>query len=451
MIGRKDRGYSKDLLQCLTDTNRDICFICMRKQRTAANSCPSITYCCDNCPRVFHIECIREKKLKPTDVVPWYCPHCRYNSVPQLDYHSFLKHSLNQYLISDEEKRNAELESFGDDGIGAVHKNYFNLFELSEGILPSIGLLALHFELLVDSICLDSISSIFSRYFHRWETSSNTLHFLSSNPTLTDRRYHEFVFLLRKCIGESIGIEIFDEQFIRLSRGEMPLVSLSLRPAISQFFQHCPNQSCREFRYFHRFCFKCGHLYNCIDAFKLANSLKHKYRHGYKRNHQKSSNNNNSTTSNATNIGDAFNNNYIGPDIGNNTQEDDEYVFNDDSFEWSDIISDDLMSLLTNTPTEMAILRGTVLTVGPSKTLIVLLQYIKHLIAMLPGLRYLQTVHGRRESQQTKSEEDSHVTFTLGGDFLFLLRNIRRGSSGIVQVYSEKIMIEVMNASIYTY
>ena len=169
MIGRKDRRYAKELLQCLHDTNRDICFICMRKQRTL-----SITYCCDNCPRVFHIECIREKELKPTDIVPWFCPLCRYKSDPQLDYHSFLKRCLSHYLLSDEKETRNEIESFGDDGIGAVNKNYFNLFGLStgtEGRLPSIGMLALHFELLVDSTCLDSISSICRQYFLRWETA----------------------------------------------------------------------------------------------------------------------------------------------------------------------------------------------------------------------------------------------------------------------------------------
>lgn len=169
--------------------------------------------------------------------------------------------------------------------------------------------------------------------------------------------YHEFIFLLRKCIGEAIGIETFDEQFSRLSCGEMPLVSLSLRPSISQFFQHCPNQSCREFRYFHRFCFKCGHLYNSVDTYKLADSLKRIYRHGQKKNQKLTQQSHNSSI----NIGDAIVNSIESDNGYTNAKEDDEYVFDCDPFEWSEIISKDLMRLLTNTPTEMAILRGTYL------------------------------------------------------------------------------------------
>jgi hypothetical protein len=168
----------------------------------------------------------------------------------------------------------------------------------------------------------------------------------------------------------------------------------------------------------------------------LADSLKRKYRHGQKKNQKLSQQSHNSSISN---IGDGVFNNSIESDNGY-TKEDDEFVFDCDPFEWSEIISKNLMSLLTNTPEEMAILRGTVVRVGLIPSVIVSLKCS----SMLPGLRYLQTVHGRRESQQTKSEEDNHVTFTLGGDFLFLLRNIRCGSAGIVQLYSEKIMIEVM-------
>ena len=348
------KGYSNDLLDFFDDANRDICCICLQKQNSAStSSTDDITYCCDNCPRVFHIQCIRDKELKPDAATPWFCPLCRYNSDPQLDYHSFLKHCLDSYLSSGEVEKQSELELFGNDGIAAVYKNYFLLFELSTDRLPSIGMLALHFELFVDSACLDSVSSIYCQYFHKREISSNTSYFLSHNPTLEDNIYHEFVFLLRECIGKSIGLEFFDDQFTRLTLGILSPLSLSLRPAISMFFTHCPNQSCREYRYFHRFCYKCGHLYNSVDTYNMAESLKWKFRHK-RRNSSKSFNylKHEKSTENCT-IGS--NNGNMESDFDGN-KDDDEFIF--DMFDCSESIPKDIMALLTDTPTEMAILRG---------------------------------------------------------------------------------------------
>ena len=269
---------AKVSISCLLDKNRDICSKCLKKDVKNDE-----VQCCDNCPRVIHIKCLSKRKKSTDD--KWYCQHCRLNVPLQADFQLLQKHCLKRYL---ELGYDYDSDFEETSGVPSVYKNYLNLFETSftdskeqeddiSDRRPSLGVLILHFEALMDSASIGLLSHKCREHWLVEKKSPRNLYsFLSEQKRANDTEYQIFVHFLKLYVSKTMGQEAFCQQFITLvaATQQHPPALLGLAPAISLFYRRCPNRLCQEFRYFHRFCFKCGQIFNAFDDFKRDSCIK---------------------------------------------------------------------------------------------------------------------------------------------------------------------------------
>lgn len=415
----------------LLDTNRDICFICGKFDGAKL-------FCCDNCPRVNHRRCITDKSLRPpideNKSTKWYCPPCRLGATPTVDFSSFYKNFIGYSLEMEET----------EDSCERAYKNYLQLFDLGKSrlvatSLPSLGTLILQLELKLNSFQLNILANAVKNFI---PGSATLYHWLSIPRELSDLKYLKFLRTLR----DTIGADIIEVEIQALCNGGYS-TAISMAPSINFFFRRCSRKSCQEYRYFHTFCSRCGLIFNINDEYAALSAIKLQYCKG----DIASGPSSDSSTLLATARKEVLIKDDA-KDVSNKRKAevldlssdlDDASLCSLLLGQCSSLNEDPLLTLiekLTPEDPEMPILRGF------CAFLLVDIRYLT--CSDNAGLRYIHLNHARADKHMTN--DANHHVITLGGDLLFLLRNLAGCSSGIVAFYVKRLL-KLVSISAYYY
>lgn len=209
----------------VVDNNYDLCAFCGdfgEKNR--------VLYCCDRCPKAYHKMCIKSSKIrKELENKSWTCPHCQNSDESEFDFED-VKCNLEQY-----------------------QKYVGSMFSSKTERLPSLGLLLLHLEWIVNQTVLKRIATCVSQYMtidrgHEWEAAQ-------SNDSLN-------FYLLITEIRSAVGDFKFDQTCAIIAAGQSVL-AIGMSPSLKYLNKLCRN--CGAIRYTHKFCYRCGNLFNAVE------------------------------------------------------------------------------------------------------------------------------------------------------------------------------------------
>lgn len=197
--------------------------------------------CCDECERTFHLRCVRniyKSQVEIEDDSVFNCPEC-------------LLFPDRYYIPISNLLANPELHKKYRDII--CYRLYDTEIVSSVNSLPTMRMLLLYLEFVVPPQQIKILAKLVSRYV----------------PYLDKPFAHRELGLNFNCLvaslREAVSSDVFDDAYHNLLEGKTALAFATI-PSPTYFSNPCP--TCKHHRYFHCFCYFCGHVFNVVEDYK---------------------------------------------------------------------------------------------------------------------------------------------------------------------------------------